>query len=172
MFLFQLFKRIWPTRSSHSKYLNLFDSVPYSEKLMGRPPTIFFSSPKCCLAETFEMFYGGNREAGRAVVNSYCKAKNHLQVPKPEQLLLPKPDLSLNLPPLKMPPQPKPCVPVQSWNKSLFISGQVKSSERKLRYCPPQISLPLAFVQGRWDQMLNLRRKWRRRQSSLTQRRK
>ena len=113
MFLFQLFKRIWPTRSSHSKYLNLFDSVPYSEKLMGRPPTIFFSSPKRCLAETFEMFYGGNREAGRAVVNSYCKAKHHLQVPKPEQLLLPKPDLSLNLPPLKMPPQPNACVPVQ-----------------------------------------------------------
>ena len=80
---------------------------------MGRPPTIFFSSPKHCLAETFEMFYGGNREAGRAVVNSYCKENHHLQVPKPEQLLLPKPDLSLNLPPLKMPPQPKPCVPVQ-----------------------------------------------------------
>ena len=110
---FQLFKRIWPTRSSHNKYLSLFDSVPYSEKLMGRPPTILFEFSKPCVAETFEMFYGGNREAGRAVVNSYCKAKNHLQVPKPEQLLLPKPDISLNLPPLKMPPQPKPCVPVQ-----------------------------------------------------------
>ena len=66
------------------------------------------------------MFYGGNREAGRAVVNSYCKAKNHLQVPKPEQLLLPKPDISLNLPPLKMPPQPKPCVPVHLMKKILY----------------------------------------------------
>ena len=36
------------------------------------------------------------------MVNSYCKARHHLQVPKPEQLLLPKPDLSLNLPPLKL----------------------------------------------------------------------
>ena len=110
--LFQLFKRIWPTRSSHNKYLHLFDSVPYSEKLMGRPPTTFFSSPKCCLSETFEKFYAGNREAGRAVVNSYCKQNHHLHVPKPEQLLLPKPEISLNLPPLKMPPQPKPSAPV------------------------------------------------------------
>jgi len=106
----KLFKRIWPTRSSHNKYLHLFDSVPYSEKLMGRPP--FCSSPKCCHSETFEKFYAGNREAGRAVLNSYCMQNHHLQVPKPEQLLLPKPNLSLNLPPLKMPPQPKPSAPV------------------------------------------------------------
>ena len=36
--LFQVFKRIWPTRMSR-QYFNLFDSVPYSEKLMGRPTT-------------------------------------------------------------------------------------------------------------------------------------
>ena len=108
------------------------------------------------------MFYAGNREAGRAVVNSYCKQKHHLQVPKPEHLLLPKPDLSLNLPPLKMPPQPKPSAPVGHMILIPNIDSQlqVKSSERKLRYCPPRISLPHAFVQGRWDQMLSLRRKW------------
>ena len=33
--LFQLFKRIWPTRSTN-RYFNLLESVPYSEKLMGR----------------------------------------------------------------------------------------------------------------------------------------
>ena len=50
---------------------------------------------------------------------------------------------------------------------------QVKSPERrKLRYCPPRISLPLAFAEGRWDQMLSLGRKWRQRQSSLPQRNK
>ena len=46
MFLFQLFKRIWPTRSTHNRYLNLFDSVPYSEKLMGRPPNHLFQFSK------------------------------------------------------------------------------------------------------------------------------
>ena len=72
--------------------------------------------------ETYEMFYGGNREEGRSVINSYCLQKQHLQVPKPEHLLLPKPDLSLNLPPLKMPPEPKPSAQVGQISGKMFFT--------------------------------------------------
>ena len=104
--------------------------------------------------ETYEMFYGGNREEGRSVINSYCVQKQHLQVPKPEHLLLPKPDLSLNLPPLKMPPQPKPSAQVGQISVFhrfclLSPSSKVRSSEKKLRKLKGP---PLAFVQGRWQQ--------------------
>ena len=95
------------------QYFDLFDSVPYSEKLMGGPTTTILL---CLLAETFELFYGENRQAGQAMVNSYCKARHHLQVPKPEQFLLPKPDLGLNLPPLKELPQLNSSVPVSRQN--------------------------------------------------------
>ena len=110
--LFQVFKRIWPTKMSR-QYFDLFDSIPYSEKLMGGPTTTILL---CLLAETFELFYGENRQAGQAMVNSYCKARHHLQVQKPEQFLLPKPDLGLNLPPLKELPQQNLSVPVSRQN--------------------------------------------------------
>ena len=95
------------------QYFDLFDSVPYSEKLMGGPTTTILL---CLLAETFELFYGENRLGGQAMVNSYCKARHHLQIPKPEQFLLPKPDLGLNLPPLKELPQQNLSVPVSRQN--------------------------------------------------------
>ena len=105
------------------QYFNLFDSVPYSEKLMGGPTTTILL---CLLAETFELFYGENRKEGQAMVNSYCKARHHLQVPKPEQFLLPKPDLGLNLPPLKELPQKNSSVPVSRQNifSTIFIFSE------------------------------------------------
>ena len=77
------------------------------KNLWVSPSSCVQNSPQNTLTETFELFYGQNRKAGQRMVNSYCKSKHHLQVPKPEQFLLPKADLGLNLPPLRELPQLK-----------------------------------------------------------------
>ena len=70
------------------------------------------------------------------MVNSYCKTKHHLQVPKPEQFLLPKADLGLNLPPLRELPQLKATMQVIfgriSVHQNQYFQLQEKKFDRKL----------------------------------------
>ena len=112
---------------------------------MGEPLLLLQNSPQNTFTETFELFYGQNRKAGQRMVNSYCKSKHHLQVPKPEQFLLPKADLGLNLPPLRELPQLKATMQVIfgriSVHQNQYFQLQEKKFDRKL----------CTFIQGRVD---------------------
>ena len=95
------------------------------------PSSSVQNSPQNTFTETFELFYGQNRKAGQRMVNSYCKSKHHLQVPKPEQLLLPKADLGLNLPPLRELPQLKATMQVIFGRISAHPNSNFQLQEKK-----------------------------------------